>query len=116
MAEITKNLEAKKKSIKKSFWNRVFRFLKDRILLDFISLVPFPYILRGHIELKYGRLLYLLKTVRLHHGFELIDYHTFTRQLKQLQGKRIDMYQFDPELAENQIDDLTKISQIMFVS
>jgi len=79
VSEATKN-EAAKKKIKKPLLRRVVDYFKDRFVIDFVSLVPFPYLLRPYFELS--RLLYLLKVVRLIQGFQLLDYTTFTRQLK----------------------------------
>jgi len=65
VSEATKNQEAKKKAIKKSFFTRLGSSFKDRIFVDIISLVPLPFLLRGWVQPHYNRLLYLLKVVRL---------------------------------------------------
>jgi len=56
--------------------------MKGTFFLDFLTIIPFQLILDGQIDIKYSRLLYLIKLTRLYNGFQTVSYHVYMKEVK----------------------------------
>jgi len=61
-------------------------YLRGSFFVDLVAMVPFVQIVRSWDNKE---LFYLLKLIRLHNGFALLDYKQMVKELKQFQQKRL---------------------------
>jgi len=57
-----------------SFKRSCLKQFESRLFFDLIAIIPFPKLLEGTIRDEIKNLLYMLKVVRLYHGFKLLNY------------------------------------------
>ena len=67
---------------KKNFFKIAQRYLKGDFMIDFIPIVPIPFMINLH-TFPDGKLFYLLKIVRLKRGLEVFNVQAWIRGLKE---------------------------------
>lgn len=92
-------------------------YMKETFLMDFLGIIPFQMILDGKIDLKYSRLLYLIKLTRLYNGYQLLSYNVYMKEVKNLYHKKLqNIIKEGSEQAHDVIKDNTNISKIVLIS
>ena len=63
--------------------------MKGTFVMDFLTIIPFQFILDGKIDIKYSRLLYLIKLTRLYNGFQLLNYNVYMKEIKNMNHDKL---------------------------
>mmetsp|Transcript_5468 Transcript_5468/g.8509 ORF Transcript_5468/g.8509 Transcript_5468/m.8509 type:complete len:306 (+) Transcript_5468:1462-2379(+) len=84
--------------------------------MDIIAIIPFPTLFQGILNQRVCDLMHSIKVVRLYHGFDLLDYKTYKKQITLAQTRRLNNLVKDDLLADNRHIDSARMSQIMLVS
>jgi len=91
---------------KKNEKSREGEYLRGKFLFDFITAIPFFFLLDQSISQELLRLCLLLKVTRLATAFKLLDHNSYIREVKAIVGRRI-MKMIEKDKIEHN-EDLTK--------
>ena len=98
---LTEHRYSASNEIERSLSSLFWIYIKGRFFSDLITLVPF-FQLFSEYDLKYRKLVFLIKLLRLRVGFSLLDYKRTIGQIKEMYMKRLtNLIDKDSFLAES---------------